>query len=363
MNESQEFDQLSDITATSNAKVHGILETLSPIKVGGNQIKYFDGYLTDDRKRVRMFSFEDESVRTKLKKFRGTTDPLSLSRCELQPSKNDDKIEIRIQHHTEVADSNKKYDKDKVMSMTEVKTISLNDLGPSIGKRVNVRKVKATSLSKPETVGKNSKRKQDIKIEDESGTAKLTIWEENIGSVTESKSYHLWNVKVNEFNQEKHLTTAFDSEIEEVHDDGIEAMTMEETSTESAAKGTSCETMVENAQIVGVLHLDSYLSCINCKTRVVEDGNDDTLRRCTKCKMVQLADRCSELGDIRIMVMTTDHKKLTVRAFGSTVIDILKIDEDVDTKQLTKKKLLESPRFSFTHSEGIIQRVIHTDEK
>ena len=48
--------------------------------------------------------------------------------------------------------------------------------------------------------------KQDVLISDDTGTATLTLWQQNIGSLEDGKSYILQGVSVREFNNSKYLS-------------------------------------------------------------------------------------------------------------------------------------------------------------
>lgn len=65
------------------------------------------------------------------------------------------------------------------------------------------------------------KMKQDVLVGDRSGTARLTIWESEIGKVDVGKSYRLCGMVVREYQGTKFLSTAKqNSEIEEIDDVG-----------------------------------------------------------------------------------------------------------------------------------------------
>jgi hypothetical protein len=53
-----EFDNIEQVTSPSgNAKLHGVIMALSPIKTSGTT-GYFDGEITDGKKKMRLYGFD-----------------------------------------------------------------------------------------------------------------------------------------------------------------------------------------------------------------------------------------------------------------------------------------------------------------
>ena len=65
--------------------------------------------------------------------------------------------------------------------------------------------IKVLHLEDPITVSGN-KCKQDVTIADATGTARLTLWEDDIGKLVQNSCYSLSNVMVRTFRQTKYLT-------------------------------------------------------------------------------------------------------------------------------------------------------------
>lgn len=61
---------------------------------------------------------------------------------------------------------------------------------------------KVINLSEPISVS-SGKRKQDVIISDCTNTTRLTVWEEDIGTLRVNNSYRFENVVVREFNQRR----------------------------------------------------------------------------------------------------------------------------------------------------------------
>ena len=54
------------------------------------------------------------------------------------------------------------------------------------------------------------KIKQDVIIKDKSGAAKLTVWDEDVNTMTVGKSYKLTGMLVREYLGNKYLSTSID---------------------------------------------------------------------------------------------------------------------------------------------------------
>ena len=65
------------------------------------------------------------------------------------------------------------------------------------------------------------KTKQDITIADDTSTARLTLWQENVDTLTINGSYHLSRMVVRTFQTQKYLSMAhIGTEIKEIEDIG-----------------------------------------------------------------------------------------------------------------------------------------------
>ena len=84
---------------------------------------------------------------------------------------------------------------------------------------------------------------QDVFIADKTGTARVTLWEENVGKVEEGRSYTLTT---------KYLTMGGVAEVIAIEDIGTVALLPEEDSEH--------EVTLQNVTVIGVPHLDSHFS-------------------------------------------------------------------------------------------------------
>ena len=281
----EEFEDVSEVVATSpSARIHGIVTSVSPMKKS-RTCNYFDGEITDGKTSMRLFGFDSGSgVRKRLVEFEEREESVVLSRCEVKHSRQGNQLEILVGKYTDVEKSEKSFDvqprdlADKKFG----KVIVLEELGElEQFQRITV-SVKVICVQEPSEVG-NGKKKQDIIAGDSTGTAHVTIWEKEIGTMEEGKSYRLSGMVVREYGGMKFLSISKDnSAIEEIDDIGVVKEDANQSSKSDSAH-------FKNARIVGVLNLESYHVCMKCKGKVVLDDDDG---KCIKCKMVQCIDGC-----------------------------------------------------------------------
>ena len=184
-----EFDDVSSVDAPSrNAKIHGILTALSPMKKS-RTCQYFDGELSDGKKNMRLFGFDSaRGVRRKLEELQGKDATITLSNCEVKHSRQGETLEILIGKDSRVDVSDRDFDISDIPNAKYGKTISLDQL-PDLDQfqRVSVT-VKALRVDDPQQIP-SGKMKQDVLVGDSTGTTRLTLWEEEIGSMDEDSSY------------------------------------------------------------------------------------------------------------------------------------------------------------------------------
>ena len=76
---------------------------------------------------------------------------------------------------------------------------------------------------------------------------------------------------------------------------------------------------MKNAQIVGVLDMQTYSSCVKCGSKVIPDEDDDDL---CECKMTQCQEFTQKQLSVRIMLQS-QTQQVVFRAFGKIITDIL----------------------------------------
>ena len=352
---SPELEEFSDVTslirASPNAKVHGIVTRLSPMK-RGKKSEYFDGELSDGKCKVRLFGF-DSVVQKTLAGFQEKGAPVSLEKCAVKSAREGPKFEVLVKNQTVVKPSSTQFDVEVSGSSVGARkeVVKLDEVGGMQEyERVTV-VVKAVRVDEPMEVS-GGRRKQDVMVSDGEKTMRVTMWEDDIGKLVEGLSYKLAGMMVRSFGpagkKETYLSTGKQgSTVDEVEDIGA----IEE---KEGGDGT-VRWQLEDVVVVGVPVLDTYLSCLKCSCKVVAKKEMIGLGRCGKCGMLQRLDRCKSQMSAQLLI-EVDNTVLTLQAFSRTVIAIAQTDD------VTEAALLKAKPFTLRYSEkNVIQSVMRKD--
>ena len=209
--------------------------------------------------------------------------------------------------------------------------------------------MKCAKVMEPTTVS-SGKKKQEIVVADGTGmdlqqcqverkSRRLwwqmeLVWRDvHIDTLVEGRCYLLKNFVIREYASRKFLSMAKEgSAVIPIGDIGA---TVED---DNLAEDGSEE--LSNAQIVGVLHLDRYKSCVRCKARV--EPSNAAFGRCSRqeCAMLQRFNVCPENLSAGLLFMS-DSNDVSLYAYGQTVRD-LACDGDEDVT-VTEEMLLQVP--------------------
>ena len=146
--EDQEFKSLADLSPTKRAKVHGHLETLSPVKdnVAGTR-KYFTGKVTDGKVTRRIVGF-DTKIHQSLLTYKAKKLPVALSNCQVKESNFSPDLEIIVRKSSDLQRSPLEFNIDPTtLESTKEVLITLDSLsGLTNFQQVSV-KIKVIHLS------------------------------------------------------------------------------------------------------------------------------------------------------------------------------------------------------------------------
>ncbi len=175
-----------------------MLTSLSPMKK-----KHFLGELIDEHKSIGLVGF-DPAQKKQLDALNLKQAPVLLKNCDIQSNKYSKSLEVVIKGYTQIVESTTKFDIDDP-STIGTHSIKLNKL-PTMKEynKVNVQ-VKIIDISTPQLVGAG-KTKQEVTIADPSGTATLTLWEDDINSLTLSHCYSMKRLLVRVFHDNYSLS-------------------------------------------------------------------------------------------------------------------------------------------------------------
>ena len=289
-----------------SARVQGVLTQLSPMKAG----KYFDGRLADTSSTsIRIVGF-DAKKQEQLAHIYETKQSLVMKNCQIVKSKYSDDLEVLLTKNTQIVVSEKKFDVHVEYTAPHVaerssNTITLDSLSQCQDyENVNV-SIKVLDNDAPVEV-KTGLVKQDLTVADETGTARLTLWQSDISSLDVGKSYKLEALSVRSYNGMKYLTPPKSGWKYDVCDDiNIPDDQAKLSMTEEDKRGMS------NAVVDGVLHIGTKFSCIACKSIVERSG---AIGKCTKCSMSQRLDKCTSSMTAKLLVSDGEHN-LVLHAF------------------------------------------------
>ena len=99
----EEFNSLKDACKSDNAKVHGLVSSLNPMKKG-KSAHFFDGKICDQDKEMRIVGFQ-QSQRKRLADFQSSSDPISFANCTIKKARQSDDLEIILKASTKLTKS------------------------------------------------------------------------------------------------------------------------------------------------------------------------------------------------------------------------------------------------------------------
>ena len=249
----EDCNSFSGADIAESANINGVLTSVSPKMKQGKRAKYFEGKLTDGEKQLRIVGFR-EGQRSTLAEYQKKNAPVTLLNCELKRDRQSEELEVLLKsswHH-----------RPQKFEISDIAAIATSELKlEALGSRNTYDKdclsAKVLRVQDPEKVS-GGITKQDITIADVTSAGRLTLWEDDIGRMQKGKSYRLTNV-VCCFQMEKYLSLPKEGAVlAEISDIG-----------EVAEDDLADEyTTIADAEVVGVVSINSYLACIACKCKV-----------------------------------------------------------------------------------------------
>ena len=179
--------------------------------------------------------------------------------------------------------------------------------------------------------------KQDIIVADQTATARVTLWKDNVGAFNEGRIYILKNFIVRVYQSTKYLSMgADDTEIVPIEDIGVVA---------AASDINEEEVTLHNVVIIGVPHWVIHKACLQCKARV--EPLTPLLGRCSKpeCKMLQRFDLCIDHTMAKLLLtheMDGQNKIIQAHTFGEHLGQIVG-----DKESITPEALMNAPQLRF----------------
>ena len=181
-------------------------------------------------------------------------------------------------------------------------------------------------------------KKQDVVIADGTGSCRLVLWEFDVQSMQEGKSYHLIDVGLRKYGTTKYLSYTDNSsaklieDLEDVNEQDIEFP----TDTDHTVTG----------DISAVLSANQYLQCKFCRSKMT--STDGALAQCTKCSAVMKITSCEQAQSAKFVVKeSTTLNDITLSAFEPILSQIV---DGVSGNSLAMK-LLNAPPKTFRFND------------
>ena len=203
-----EIENINDVDGPmSSTSIHGAVVTLSLVKKG-RKAMFFDGLLADESSQIRLVGFQGMQQR-KLNDFHQWNVAVALENCQVKPARQGEGYEVMLKTSTIIKESPKKLDVASLMAdvATASKTVTHSSLEIlDVFQKVTVN-IKVVELKDETQVGGRVKR--GVSVADESGTARVSVWEGNVNAMEKYQSYCLKNFMVREYQSTRYLTMVF----------------------------------------------------------------------------------------------------------------------------------------------------------
>ena len=99
----EEFPSLEAANTSDNAKIHGVVSSLSPMKKG-KAANFFEATITDVKAEMRVVGFQG-SHRKRLADFQENSQTVSLENCKIKKARQSDDMEVLLKSSTTVRKS------------------------------------------------------------------------------------------------------------------------------------------------------------------------------------------------------------------------------------------------------------------
>ena len=333
-------DQIPDVSATqknlcdqATTEFVGYIHNLSPLKKGS----YFDCQLQGKEKTVQGVCF----LPPKLKRFTSLSEANSqvkIKKFRIDTKSNAEDLlighDVTIEHFPAI-------DFDKVKLPTTMNLSTIKSVCP--GQIVTVT-AQVTHLYPSKTVGSKNLQIQQAIIADPSGTMKMTLWENFVGSIKQGDTYTFRDICVykDKMSHEICLNTAKSGSTVESAPQFQQVLPF-----------TVLESTTVNGKIIGVNQVASYLSCCKCNKKV-NPRPEHAFIECAKCHFKQKQTASKAHWFAQVLFQDTNDDKIDFTLFEDAIHQIAKLTSDtIEVKGLTQadieSTLFASPPICITY--------------
>lgn len=190
-------------------------------------------------------------------------------------------------------------------------------------------------------------KKQDVMVADQTGTIKLTVWDELVDKLQKGKSYSIKNLSTRLFQNVKALTAtkATTYELGEDIPNCVEG-TLDSDENEKNGKITQA-------------FLQLTFSCNNCKPKVIIPNDDSLFLRCSSCKMKMKKDSVQKSISGNVC-FDFQEEKVKLSIFSSSIFS-LAIANNLNTSDIENIEdflLSNAFKIRFTNQTKTIQDIV-----
>lgn len=339
--------EVSEMEEGKGVSVHGIPIYVSPVKESRRTtgVSYFEAKLSDGKKCVRVVSFEP-SHRDALKKAQENKEVVKLVNSDAKKSTFSCETEVHMNKRSKVMESPLKMTLGesvpftKAVKISEIVTLSVGQLISVTCKVVNVGEVE--QVQRKSGAGKELS-KQEVTIGDETGVCRMVLWEGDVDSIEEGKSYRFEDVGVRKFGGNKYLSYARTSSKEEVAE--LEEVNEDEVVGEESEDWGH----VVTAEISSVISTAEYLSCKMCKSKALSE--DGLIAECTKCSCMMKISCCGQSKSAKFIVKEESGRETTLSVFEPVLSRIV---DGVDGRNLSTKLLKAPPKLYRFNDRNVV---------
>ena len=301
----REWD-VSEIEEGKDVYDHGIPLQVSPVKESRMKkgVRYFDARLSDGKK-VRL--------QAAMKKAEETESVVALVNSNVMKSSVNYELEVHLNKHSQVTSSPRKLELgDAVCPFTTTNAVKIADIvdlavNEAVEVTCKVEKLKEVKIVKKKSGARSELRIQDVVIGDETKSCRLVLWEGEVNSVEEGKSYRFVGVGVRKYGV-KYLAYTANSSKEVVED--VENVNEEEIGGEEDEDDSG---RTVEGEITAVISSSEYLSCKFCRSKAV--ASDELVAECSKCNAVMKVSCCEKTKAAKFVVTDESGHDTTLSTF------------------------------------------------
>ena len=192
-----------------------------------------------------------------------------------------------------------------------------------------------------------TKTKQSVMIADNTNCLELSLFEEFVGNVEESKSYFFTNLSTRDYNNTITLTTTFTSTIKDAPQ-LLEVQQPDQAPDDVQLRGT-----VETVQAV------ILTKCISCRKSLQESTVGPKFARCASCGMRQKSSAL--VGTVSLtLLIKSDSKSNRYKCSHdvlSTFLKIIKKEDIIQNKDEIEENLLSFEYLKFSVIDSLVTKI------